>query len=181
MIYKYLLIIPCLILIGLIIIAGFWGLADINAQSVRRSLMRWENDVNTLNNTEWTNAYDDVSKAVSQDPLNPELLTLMANVQEWKTYLDKDDEEHNHYLNLALKNYRKAAELRPAWPYSWSQISLAKYRMGEIDQELQQAIVNATKNRAVGAWGAANYCRSWFRCLGRTGFGYEGNNSTKHL
>jgi hypothetical protein len=73
----------------------------------------------------------------------------MANVQEWKIYLDKDDEENNHYLSLALGNYRKAAELRPAWPYSWSQISLVKYRMGEIDQELQQAIENATNT---GPW-----------------------------
>jgi len=147
--YRYLLIIPCLILIGLIMTAGFRGLADVNVQSTRRSLVLWESDVNTLNNTEWTIAYDSVSKAVSQDPLNPELLTLMANVQEWKIYLDKDDEENNHYLSLALKNYRKAAELRPAWPYSWSQISLVKYRMGEIDQELQQAIENATKT---GPW-----------------------------
>ncbi|MFB3116659.1 MAG: hypothetical protein ACE1ZH_04215 [Gammaproteobacteria bacterium] len=147
--YRYLLIIPCLILIGLVITAGFRGLADVNVQSARRSLVLWESDVNALNNKEWTIAYDDVSKAVSQDPLNPELLTLMANVQEWKIYLDKDDEENNYYLGLALKNYRKAAELRPAWPYSWSQISLVKYRMGEIDQELQQAIENATKT---GPW-----------------------------
>jgi len=146
---RHLLIIPCLILIGLIITAGFRGLADINVQSARRSLVLWESDVSTLNNTEWTIAYDSVSKAVSQDPLNPELLTLMANVQEWKIYLDKDDEENNHYLSLALKNYRKAAELRPAWPYAWSQISLVKYRMGEIDQELQQAIENATNT---GPW-----------------------------
>ncbi len=147
--YRYLLIIPCLILVGLIIIAGFWGLADINVQSARRSLVLWESDIDTLNNTEWTIAYDSVSKAISQDPLNPELLILMANVQEWKIYLDKDDNENNHYLSLALKNYRKAAELRPAWPYTWSQISLVKYRMGEIDQELQQAIENATKT---GPW-----------------------------
>ena len=147
--YRYLLVIPCLILIGLIITAGFRGMADINVQSARRSLVSWESDVSTLNNTEWTIAYDSVSKAVSQDPLNPELLTIMANVQEWKIYLDKDDEENNYYLSLALKNYRKAAELRPAWPYSWSQISLVKYRMGEIDQELQQAIENATKT---GPW-----------------------------
>jgi len=149
MTYRYLLIIPCLILIGLIIAAGFWGMADINVQSVRRSLMSWESDVNTLNQTEWTNAYDDVSKAVSQDPLNPDLLTLMAKVQEWKVYLDYGDVENNHYLISALKNYRKAAELRPAWPYAWSQISLVKYRMGEIDQELQLAIENATNT---GPW-----------------------------
>jgi len=147
--YRYLLTIPCLILIGLIITAGFWGVADVNVQSARRNLLLWESDVNTLDNIEWTIAYDSVSKAVSQDPLNPELLTLMANVQEWKIYLDEDDEENNHYLSLALKNYRKAAELRPAWPYTWSQISLVKYRMGKIDQELKQAIENATKT---GPW-----------------------------
>jgi len=147
--FRYLLIIPCLILMGLIVTAGFRGLADINVQSARQSLVRWESDVNTLNQSEWTVAYDSVSKAVSQDPLNPELLTYLANVQEWKVYLDEDDEENNHYLSLALKNYRKAAELRPAWPYTWTHISLVKYRMGEIDQELQQAINNATKT---GPW-----------------------------
>jgi hypothetical protein len=147
--YRYLLIIPCLILIGLIISAGFRGLADINVQSAKKNLMRWEDNVKTLNKPEWTIAHDDISKAVRQDPLNPELLTLMANVLEWKVYLDEGDEENNHYLRLALKNYRKAAELRPAWPYAWSQISLVKYRMGEMDHELQQAIENATKT---GPW-----------------------------
>ncbi len=130
-------------------IAGFWGLADINGQTVRQSLKLWESDISMLNHTEWTSAYDRISKAVKHDPSNPELLTLMANVQEWKIYLDKDDEENNHYLSMALGNYRKAANFRPAWPYSWSQISLAKYRMGEIDEELQQAIENATEK---GPW-----------------------------
>jgi hypothetical protein len=149
MTYRFLLIIPCLILIGLIITAGLWGLADINVKSAQRSLMLWENDVNTLNKTEWTIAYDSVSKAIDQDPLNPELLILMANVQEWKFYLDNGDVENYQYLSLALKNYRKAAELRPAWPHTWSHISLVKYRMKEIDQEFQQAIENATKT---GPW-----------------------------
>ena len=147
--YKYLLIIPVSTPSAINWTAGFRGLADINVQSVRRSLMLWESDVNTLNQTEWTIAYEDVSRAVSQDPLNSELLTFLANVQEWKVYLDANDEENNHYLGLALKNYRKAAELRPAWPYTWTHISLVKYRMGEIDQELQQAIDNATKT---GPW-----------------------------
>jgi len=147
--FRYLLIIPCLILIGLIITTGSWGLADINVKSTQRSLLLWENDVNTLNKAEWTIAYDRVSKAIGQNPLNPELLTLMANVQEWKIYLDSGDVENSHYLTLALKNYRKAAELRPSWPYTWSHISLVKYRMGEIDQEFQQAIEIATKS---GPW-----------------------------
>ncbi|MGK0298271.1 MAG: hypothetical protein ACI9XC_001890 [Gammaproteobacteria bacterium] len=149
MTYRHLLIIPCLILIGLIITAGSRGLADINVKSTQKSLLQWVNDVNTLNKAEWTIAYDRVSKAIDQDPLNPELLTLMANVQEWKIYLDKDDVENNHYLSLALKNYRTAAEIRPAWPYTWSHISLVKLRMGEVDQEFQQAIEIATKT---GPW-----------------------------
>jgi len=149
MTHRYLFIIPCLILIGLTITAGYRGLADIDVKSAQRRTTLWEDDVSTLNKTEWTIAYNSVSEALDKDPLNPELLTLMANVQEWKIYLDKNDVKNNHYLSLALNNYRKAAQLRPTWPHTWSHISLVKYRMGEIDQEFQLAIENATK---MGPW-----------------------------
>jgi len=52
-------------------------------------------------------------------------------------------------LSLALENYRKAAELNPAWPYIWSHISLVKFRLGETDSEFKKAMENAV---SAGPW-----------------------------
>jgi hypothetical protein len=54
-------------------------------------------------------------------------------------------------LNLAqaLEYFRQSAALRPTSPYTWANILLAKYRLGQADDEFLGAMRNAL---AFGPW-----------------------------
>ena len=124
-------------------------MADINVKSAQHYMNLWEEDIKLLNAKDWSVAYDGVTGAVNQDPRNPEFLILLGNLQEWKIYLVQDNEEKNYHLSNALQNYREAAALRPAWPFTWNHITLVKYRLGEIDDEFLMAMENAMET---GPW-----------------------------
>ncbi|MDX1372518.1 MAG: hypothetical protein R3321_08600 [Nitrososphaeraceae archaeon] len=124
-------------------------MADINVKSAQHYLKLWEEDPGSFNSADWDIAYNDVSRAINQDPRNPELFILLGNLQEWKIFNVNDESNKEHQLSMALKNYRKAASLRPAWPFTWNHIVLVKYRLGEIDDEFNVALENSLNT---GPW-----------------------------
>lgn len=73
--------------------------------------------------------------------------------------LNAHDPEHREHLarwyegtaayRLALDHYRASARARPGWPYAWAGIARAKLRLGEFDDELDNAIKNASR---LGPW-----------------------------
>ena len=146
---KYLLIIPCFLLIVIIKISASWGLADIDNYKVRVSIKQWENDVDSFSTEDWDKTYSTAKAALEKDPYNPELLWLMGIVNEWNSFQAHNQSHNNQNRKLALDYYRKAIELRPQWPYTWSSIALLKYKMSEFDQEFQLALNNATE---LGPW-----------------------------
>jgi len=151
---KYLLVIPCFLLIVVIKISASWGLADVENQKARVYLKHWVNDANSFSTEDWDKAYSYVKSALEKDPYNPELLSLMGNVYEWNSFQSYNQSQNNQFQNnqnrkLALDYYRNAVELRPQWPYTWSDIVLLKYKMSEFDQEFQLALNNATE---LGPW-----------------------------
>ncbi len=151
---KYLLVIPCFLLIVVIKISASWGLADVENQKARVFIKQWENDVDSFSSEDWNKAYSTAISALEKDPYNPELLSLMGNVYEWNSFQGHNQSHNNKFQNiqnrkLALDYYRKAVELRPQWPYTWSGIVLLKYKMSEFDQEFQLALNSATE---LGPW-----------------------------
>jgi tetratricopeptide (TPR) repeat protein len=136
-------------LIVLIKISASWGLADIENQKVRVSINRWENDIDSYSTEDWDKTFSYTKTALEKDPYNPDLLSLMANIYEWNSFQGDDQLQNNQRAQLALEYYRKAVELRPQWPYTWSSIALLKYKMSEFDQELRLALINATE---LGPW-----------------------------
>ncbi len=147
--FRYLLIIPCLLLIVVIKVSGSWGLADIENQKARTSIKQWENDVDSYSLDDWKKVYSYVSGALEKDPDNPDLLTLMGNVYEWNTFQADDQLQNKHNNKLALGYYRKAVVLRPQWPYTWGSIALLKAKMSEFDEEFKSALNNAMN---LGPW-----------------------------
>lgn len=146
---KYLLIIPCFLLIVVIKISASWGLADVENKKVRVSINRWENDIDSFSTDDWDKTFSYAKAALEKDPHNPELLSLMGNVYEWNSFQADNEIQNNQNGKLALDYYRKAVQLRPQWPYTWSGIALLKYKMSEFDQEFQLALNNATE---LGPW-----------------------------
>lgn len=147
--FRYLLIIPCCLLIIAIKISGSWGLADIERQKARAFVEQWENDFESFREEDWNEVVSYAKAAVDKDPDNPDLLSLMGNVYEWNAFHSDNQKQNNQQRKLALEYYRKAVELRPQWPYTWSGIALLKFRMDELDQEFHSALRNAME---LGPW-----------------------------
>ena len=147
--FRYLLIIPCCLLIIAIKISGSWGLADVERQKARTFIEQWENDFESFREEDWNKVVSYAKAAVDKDPGNPDLLFLMGNVYEWNAFHPENQYKNNQQRKLALEYYRKAVELRPQWPYTWSGIALLKFRMNEFDQEFYLALRNAME---LGPW-----------------------------
>ena len=147
--FRYLLIIPCCLLIIAIKISGSWGLADIERQKARAFVEQWENDFESFRVEDWNEVVSYAKAAVDKNPDNPDLLFLMGNVYEWNAFHPDNQKQNNQQRKWALEYYRKAAELRPQWPYTWSGIALLKFRMDELDQEFHSALRNAME---LGPW-----------------------------
>ena len=146
---RYLLIIPCFLLVAIIKVSGSWGLADVGKQKVNVSIKQWGNDVDSYSSDEWQKVYSYVSGALDKDPNNPDLLILMGNVYEWNTFQADDYLQNEQNGKLALDHYRKAVALRPQWPYTWSSIALLKFKLAEFDGEFELALGNAMD---LGPW-----------------------------
>ncbi len=147
--FRYLLIIPCLLLIVVINVSGSWGLADLNKQKVNASIRLWEYDIDAYSTENWKLVHWYARQALKKDPDNPDLLSLMANVYEWNSFQADNQLQNEHNSKLALEHYRKAAALRPQWPYTWSSIALLKFKRSEFDAEFQSALSNAME---LGPW-----------------------------
>lgn len=146
---RYLLIIPCLLLIAVIKVSGSWGLADVGKQKVNASIKQWVNDIDSYSTEDWKKNYSYAREALDKDPNNPELLTLMGNIYEWNIFQADDYLQNEQNGKLALDHYRKAVALRPQWPYTWSSIALLKFKLAEFDQEFELALSNAMD---LGPW-----------------------------
>jgi len=146
---RYLLIIPCCLLIIAIKISGSWGLADVEYQKARAFVERWENDFESFREEDWNKVVSYAKAAVDKDPDNPDVLSLMGSVYEWNTFRPENQRQNNQQRRLALEYYRKAVELRPQWPHTWNGIALLKFRMDEFDQEFHSALKNAME---LGPW-----------------------------
>ena len=147
--FRYLLVIPCLLLIVVINVSGSWGLADVKKQKVNASIRQWQNDIDSYSTENWKLVHWYASQALNKDPDNPDLLLLLGNVYEWNSFQADNQSRNENNSKLALEHYRKAASLRPQWPYTWSSIALLKYKMSEFDQEFQAALSNAMN---LGPW-----------------------------
>ena len=146
---RYLLVIPCLLLIVVINVTGSWGLADVKKQKVNASIRLWEHDVDSYSTENWKLVHWYARQALKKDPDNPDLLSLMGNVYEWNSFQSDNQSQNEQNSKLALEHYRKAVALRPQWPYTWSSIALLKFKRSEFDQEFQSALSNAME---LGPW-----------------------------
>jgi cytochrome c-type biogenesis protein CcmH/NrfG len=147
--FRYLLIIPCFLLLVVIYVSGSWGIADVKKQKVNASIRLWQNDIDSYSTDNWKIVHWNAKQALNKDPDNPDLLLLMGNAYEWNSFQSDNQSQNEKNSKLALEHYRKAAALRPQWPYTWSSIALLKFKMTEFDQEFQSALSNAME---LGPW-----------------------------
>src|SRR5579859_5244741 len=56
-----------------------------------------------------------------------------------------DATARHEYLSEAVVQLRKALELRPMSPYTWSDLAAAQYRLGDTGKTFRTALVHATE------------------------------------
>ncbi len=134
----------------MIYIAGSWGLADVYYRPVMNELKDWRLGKITLEDKDWDELQLNLSKALALDPDNPEIHENLGLAIEGRFFgIVSKDTEAQPYRQLALEHYKKSILLRPVWSYAWAALSSVKYRLGQIDDELFQALHNVAK---LGPW-----------------------------
>ena len=98
--FRYLLIIPCLLLLVVINVTGSWGLADVKKQKIHSSIRLWEHDVDSYSTENWEIVHLYARQALKKDPDNPDLLSLMGNVYEWNSF-QSDNQSQNEQNSLS--------------------------------------------------------------------------------
>ncbi|MTI12907.1 hypothetical protein [Sansalvadorimonas verongulae] len=93
-------------------------------------------------------------RAIALAPNKPEYRVAQAQVEDWVV---QDAQRHGKVLDAGdkafqqqgIQAYREAIKMRPAWPYTWADLAMAKARANEIDQEFFNALERAT---TLGPW-----------------------------
>ena len=143
-----LIAIPCLLY--LTYIAGSWGLADIYARSSITVLDKWRYGKKILNSDDWDKLRADLSYALEYDPDNPNIHQYLALALEGRyANTAPKNKEAMSSRREAYAHYKKAISLRPTWPYTWMNLALVKYRLGETDDEFYHALHKADE---LGPW-----------------------------
>ena len=133
-----LLLIP--VLLFLTYVAGSWGLADVYARPTINEIRSWQKGKKQLEEKDWARVQTELEKALALDPNNPDTNHFMAIALEGQ-YADLPPKtvDAEPARRAALDYYRKAVQLRPVWPYTWIDLALVKYRLGERDKEFYDA------------------------------------------
>ncbi len=90
-------------------------------------------------------------RALALAPGAPEYLSAKAKIEDW-VVTDAQRQgfvPDKEYQQQGLQAYRDAIVQRPAWPYTWAELAMAKARASEVDQEFFNALERAT---SLGPW-----------------------------
>lgn len=142
------------------LIACCWGIyfgfrlmmGDVNAYQVRYAMEDWDEASTFPTDAALSESLSSINTALSWDSSNPEYLEIKARLLYYQA-LNRMRAAAATYPNElfieAASLHRKALETRPTWPYSWANLALMKSFSTELDDEFNQAVLNANK---FGPW-----------------------------
>ena len=137
----------------LLVVAGIssaLAIAEFYAEEVEIIFDDWSFGEEVPSDWSWEEAQRFLWLANRLDPLNPRIYSSLGGLYEVRARnLGALDREATAALERALKYYRRAAELRPAWPYAWTAIAVVKLRHKQLDAEFALALERAT---SLGPW-----------------------------
>jgi tetratricopeptide (TPR) repeat protein len=135
--------------IGLLVLAFIalcWGVADTKYEFASRGMARWSASPTAPEEDDWLAIRGALARADSLDGRNPAILGSLG-----LAYLRQPAATGDAYSGQqqALKYFQQALLERPTSPYTWGNVALVKYRLGQTDADLMQALSNATR---LGPW-----------------------------
>ncbi|MDZ4251273.1 MAG: hypothetical protein U1A72_01705 [Sulfuritalea sp.] len=143
-----------LILLSTLPFAIYWaaqrGLADVVAQEPRYQIERWRAGKWAPDQFKLDAMQAELSKARDLDPNNPNLLEDIGRfhavrVERGRAY----DPDVRAQREQALARFRQALEQRPTSAHAYVNVALIKYRLGEIDLEFSESLLQAIRR---GPW-----------------------------
>ena len=153
---RWFIVAPVLLLLGWLVKSSYSMLvADIYHHHVNGYLEHWIDGYRKFGEDfhipvdELDVVLKNANRAVSQQPDDPKQLLLLAKVLQWRPFFEPESSDLLIRQPEELDLIRKAIILRPAWPYSWITLAEAKARHSEIDQEFNQALIQAG---TLGSW-----------------------------
>jgi predicted Zn-dependent protease len=130
--------------------AALRGLADLAYFPARSTLDAWSRQGIAPGAAQWVAARDALAEARRLEPDNPLFVEETGRLYEKRVApADPAQPVVRGYLARALSEFRRAARMRPASPFAWTNIALVKFRLGERDAEFRAAIDNAAR---LGPW-----------------------------
>ena len=130
--------------------AALRGLADVAYFPARSILADWSLQAAAPAPQRWIAARSALAEAHRLEPDNPLFVEETGRLYEKRVAaVDATQPVARSFLQRALAEFRRAARMRPASPFTWTNIALVKFRLGEIDGEFRSAVANAAR---LGPW-----------------------------
>ena len=122
------------------------GLAEVVAQEPRYQMERWRTGKSAPGVPMLDAMQAELGKASELDPNNPNLLEDIGRfhavrVERGQAY----DPEVRAMRQQALARFRQALERRPTSGHAYVNVALMKYRLGEIDLEFSESLLQAMR------------------------------------
>lgn len=145
---KRLLVIPLAAALALgAAIAGSWMIGEIRLVDLRRTLDTWAREGEVSSLAEWESAQGELTFAMKLLSDSSEQYGLAGMLHEWRFFVaDSPIDTEADIIRIrqnAIDSYRRAAELRPAWPLGWAELARQKAMLGQDDAEFSLALQRA--------------------------------------
>lgn len=122
------------------------GLADVVSMEARYQIDRWRAGKFVPDSLKLDAIQTELGKARNLDPENPNLLEDLGRFQAFRVERGQaSDPEVRAIRQHALVSFRQALALRPTSGHAYVNVALMKYRLGEIDQEFSQSLLQAIR------------------------------------
>lgn len=127
------------------------GIADLSAFTPREALLLPDpGQPRETAQQQWLRGRDGLLRAVHLDPRNPANYEHLARWYERAALrIARGHPVGAAYLRQALAYARQSLVARPGSPYTWMNLAIIKSHLGEFDEELHRAVVNAAR---LGPW-----------------------------
>lgn len=144
---SFLLSIVLILLLGGILLASRWLLADIALTDATDRMNSWSENQAAFSVEDWQQAHDSLQRAIALKPGEAEYYRNLALLFERRSSalagIRFGNEEIISFRKQAIAAHRTATNLSPAWPQSWSSLARMKAMEGELDEEFSAALNKA--------------------------------------
>jgi len=145
---RYILILVMIaVLAALIMFSARSGLSYIAQYRLHAAIDSWikNSDQKPLLN-EWQEMQSMAADALAADTSNPDLHNGLGRLHEYRaSSMALSKQESLQQMQHAIQHYRQVILLRPAWPYGYLNLVSSKARIGALDTEFSQSLLQLVK------------------------------------